>query len=420
MKAGIYVFLIVVIFLAGILAHAVECPSEKEFRMVLLKAAIDYKDNPGNSTLTKDELRSLMFFYLKNNETLGLDCSPGGVDNLLGVADYGIPDQILVKRSETANLPLKCSTCSDGTKCSDWNSKGQKCTCLDTDKDSRNEFCSLKPAIPKINPLACSKCPDGTYCGQKNRLNSSCDCKDSDKDGRFDICYILHSCDSCSDGTGCGLLNSKGEICKCSESSCYLRSSCNTCPDGTLCGLVGASGQRCICKDYDLDGSNDRCYSRSSCDGCADGTSCGRSNSQGVACKCLDYDGDGVYDSCSFSSAQNMSYPYYCNSCKDGTACGKADSQNRTCKCSEQVSGGVYKYCYPAAIVSQMPLCNSCIDSTPCGKDNRDAQLCECTSPGREVIMFAALKAKILPGRLQLPVQSPHQPLRSRQRRIIL
>lgn len=127
--------------ITGCMPTSTTCPYDSDFRFVLKKALLDYLRDPSRSKLKPSEVRTLLDFYLQTPDLSIADCS--AINPIIGKVDIQIPDDILL----ITPYHIHCSTCSDGTVCSQINAYDQTCDCLDLDKDSVYEYCVLRPIV---------------------------------------------------------------------------------------------------------------------------------------------------------------------------------------------------------------------------------------------------------------------------------
>ena len=299
-----------------------------------------------------------------------------------------------------------CTNCTDGTLCGQKNSRNMTCWCSDFNKDGSMDICLLQ-AAPRNESSNwpggwglknCSSCYDGTQCSQKNSKNMTCECRDVNRDNTTELCYLTmpprnipprtnHSCSSCSDGTACGANNTRNFTCECRDFNkdsvndiCILMRIpqpipvCTNCTDGTSCGQNNSANSTCLCRDINRDNQTEFCFlwkqwkpsnSARECNSCADGTVCGQNSSRGIECMCRDLNKDGKNDICIMiphpgsggsrnesqgnHSGGNRTIPGWteCTKCNDGTLCGQKTSQGWNCTCTDINRDGKNELCSP-------------------------------------------------------------------------
>jgi hypothetical protein len=179
------------------------CPfTDADYTIAVKKAVLDYLSSPGSGLLDKEDVKTMVLFYLTNPTiSASTDCSQNDVDMLSQLVDDKVPDDILAKLG-TRKLAV-CDKCGT-TPCGSIDSAGQRCACISLDSDATNyEACHLSPMV--IGPSACSSCRDGTACGKTNSVGKKCSCPSPYS------CFLSNAA-ACSDSDGGIVYSVKGTV----------------------------------------------------------------------------------------------------------------------------------------------------------------------------------------------------------------
>jgi len=104
-----------VLFADGSAGNA--CPYDDDYKHALQKALAGYLKDPVSSSVSLDEVKTMLAFYLKEESITNANCTPQ-INTLIEKADRLKEGQAPLDRSTDMN---NCNVCPDGTLCAEKN-----------------------------------------------------------------------------------------------------------------------------------------------------------------------------------------------------------------------------------------------------------------------------------------------------------
>jgi len=91
------------------------CPYDDDYKHALQKALAGYLKDPVSSSVSLDEVKTMLAFYLKEESITNANCTPQ-INTLIEKADRLKEGQAPLDRSTDMN---NCNVCPDGTLCAE-------------------------------------------------------------------------------------------------------------------------------------------------------------------------------------------------------------------------------------------------------------------------------------------------------------